>query len=1057
MEESYESSSENLNSTPEIEDIQAIIFSLKQENQRLKEENESLKKDFKQTLQLEVQNKELLEEKSKLQSDLRSAKASIEKLESRLALNIKINEELKSQINNDYQKQNKKLDVVTSAEVLDRERRRFAKEIAKLNEDISSREDLYKKSQEENIGLHNEINKILKKSQEKFNISFPNTSSYLTYLEKLPDNNPFTLEMTTSVPEAPPLFDDRLVRKVSKLQSDLKTEQKERIKAEQNVEDLKKQFKDVQKIANEKVNKASDDLLAVQHKMQMAALEFNRTIDQLNTENAILKQNNLKLQQRLKENESELNKLKNKTKEEELKTKNKNLQKEIAALQENLRTKDQTLAQIKNQNDLLQDSKQSAKLQIDNLERKLSHAQSEIASLNDEKEALCCEKKAADLQKTALEETNRSLETKNKSLSVNLHQAQTDLDHQKEENEKNKQALVKLEDLLLNQKREIQNTIDEKDKLLKVIQKQNSVLLELEKRFDTVQKDNKTLQQNLQFTQDKLNQELEKPPVEIEIPAPCWMNKDFPKELCIKITDFVQNKSLEQSTKLRNVMQTIANYYNQNVKDAQEQAQKLKQELDLNREKVDEYLTQIVSAAGLDEPYDVTYEPANDTNQNPLSNPLKTPTKSNDLGYTISTESIVHDCIIKKDLLQKIRKAEEEKNQYKQDGEQLKNKLEGLINKLEVKNVQEADEMITKLYETINSLKLEVKNEHANLNRTLKLVKVQEKKIKMQETEREKESEEYEKKLHEKSQEMKQLKESLNKSEKEIQNLQNTIKDKDNDHKLEIDEMRQDQAKQAKQFKQKLENAVKSTKEDLENKQSEIIQLKDTIASKDKDIQDLKRVAASLEAAKRQKDVEIQHLLDQQEEAEQEHRLNSQREKECIKQQYDKCIAEMKKENQQLSESHNESTSALQEANRRVNDLTQKLVTQGLLIDDLKSRIAMVTEETERQIRITEMKTRSALMSQEMHYKNLIEDNKSEFYTEKRKVIGFVAQQFRQYFDAHLELDENCLKSVVRNVRLELDRLSNQESSLRKIMGLSDRESLEDSAAKLVLDIYHAN
>ena len=269
--------------------------------------------------------------------------------------------------------------------------------------------------------------------------------------------------------------------------------------------------------------------------------------------------------------------------------------------------------------------------------------------------------------------------------------------------------------------------------------------------------------------------------------------------------------------------------------------------------------------------------------------------------------------------------------------------------------------------------------------------------------------------------------------------------------------MRQEQSKQIKQYKQKLENANQSIKEELGNKQNEINQLKDTIATKEKENQDLKRAATALESAKRQKDIEIQHLLDQQEESEQEHRLHNQREKECIKQQYDKCIQEMKKENQQLSESHNESTAALEEANRRVNDLTQKLVTQGLLIDDLKSRIAMVTEETERQIRITEMKTRSALMSQEMHYKNVIEDNKSEFYTEKRKVIGFVAQQFRQYFDAHLELDENCLKSVVRNVRLELDRLSTQESSLRKIMGLSDRESLEDSAARLVLDIYHNN
>ena len=1009
---------QDIDSASDADDVHEINCKIKRDNERLIEEVQTLKSQLNQTLEFQAQNEELCKQVTKLQAELRSSKATIDDLSSRLAINLKMNEELKNKI--EKSKQPPKLDAPTRAEILDQERKKFAKQIAKFNSEISSKEDLVKRSLEENEELRNQINKILKASQEKFNTVFKDSNSLITYINTIPDN--VTPEQTVLVPEAPPLFDERLVRKIEKLKKEIKNEQKERAKAEEQVKCLSKQLKEVQDVTNDRIAAVNEELSDAKHKASMESIESSHEIDKLKTEKMSLTQTNEKLKKRLDEAEKELANNKNPQIAQDALTENASLKKEIEHLSAILKDRDQSIYAIRSQVESLQSQNSSADIQQENLKKKIAKGQEEIASLNAEKNSLACENHALLLQKTGLEEQIRTMNVKASTTNAALQQTQTLLEESKAENDKISKATSNLDEIINAQKKEIQDVYSQRNRLVTIVQRQSNLLVSMESKLDSAQNEIKTVKKNLKLTQEKLNEELEKPPAQVDIPVTSWFNKDFPRELCSVITDYAKNEALEPTSKLRNVLQSIATYYNKVLNEEKKNSETFTKQTKEREERNDNFLAELGALFGLEH---------------------------------LSTDAVVSECGVTKNIIKNIRTLQEEQAEAINEKTRVQNDLSNIVSKLEVKNVEEAETMIAQLYQKINSLENELQNEHSNLSKAKKVIKSQEQKIKAQSSEYESSVKKLKSVIADKEVRNKKTNEALQNSELRVSELQRKVDDQSEQFNDELESIRQQHNAEIKKISDNSDMKQKEISSELTKKVAEIGNLKQKVSDKQREIEQLSKTISTFEEIKRQKDAQIQAVIDQYEESEREIRENAQKEKETLKQQYDKCITNMKKENIKLSESHEESNAALVEADKRVNDLTQKLVASGLQIDDLKNRVAMVSEESERQIRITEMKTRSALLSQEMHYQGVIEESKSEFLTEKRKVIGFVAQQFRQYFDARMELDDNCLKYVVKAVRGELDRLSKQEASLKRIVGTSSNEALEDAVSRIVLNVCH--
>jgi chromosome segregation ATPase len=241
---------------------------------------------------------------------------------------------------------------------------------------------------------------------------------------------------------------------------------------------------------------------------------------------------------------------------------------------------------------------------------------------------------------------------------------------------------------------------------------------------------------------------------------------------------------------------------------------------------------------------------------------------------------------------------------------------------------------------------------------------------------------------------------------------------------------------------------ILSQKEELVTLQSNLDAATAELAQYKKAVRSLKRSAA-------EKEQRIQEVL--QQEADQERANTEQFLQEKRKQQenYERVIGHMKSKSEKMRQFIDRTSSALVECEAKVNELATINNQLSIEKSQIAARLDAASEEMRRERQLTDTRVKAAELQLKMQIEATMEDQRMNLELEKREAFSLIANAFRQYFDARNPLEGHYVQSMLEKVTADFQRLSAQDASLRKILGIGPGESLEDSVTKIVLSAYH--
>jgi chromosome segregation ATPase len=175
-----------------------------------------------------------------------------------------------------------------------------------------------------------------------------------------------------------------------------------------------------------------------------------------------------------------------------------------------------------------------------------------------------------------------------------------------------------------------------------------------------------------------------------------------------------------------------------------------------------------------------------------------------------------------------------------------------------------------------------------------------------------------------------------------------------------------------------------------------------------------------------------------------------------VKQAKSECehiIASLKSKNKELRDLCSRTNESVGDTEGHNRALLSRISELERTIQELKQRIDLQKEEIIREKQLGDTKSKAACLQMEMKCQNALATMKSETEAEKRKLVGFVIKEFKEFFDGRQQLSEDCFKGLVQSTSYEFSRLRRADASLRRLLGIGVRESVEDAVAKLLLDV----
>jgi DNA repair exonuclease SbcCD ATPase subunit len=90
-------------------------------------------------------------------------------------------------------------------------------------------------------------------------------------------------------------------------------------------------------------------------------------------------------------------------------------------------------------------------------------------------------------------------------------------------------------------------------------------------------------------------------------------------------------------------------------------------------------------------------------------------------------------------------------------------------------------------------------------------------------------------------------------------------------------------------------------------------------------------------------------------------------------------------------------------------------------------------------------------VSLEGEFDERVNDLRTRVEAEKRRLIAWAAEAFKEFFDPQEEMNERSFRAVVSRACEELDRLSGADQSVRRLLAVPAGQTTEDAVARLVI------
>ena len=87
----------------------------------------------------------------------------------------------------------------------------------------------------------------------------------------------------------------------------------------------------------------------------------------------------------------------------------------------------------------------------------------------------------------------------------------------------------------------------------------------------------------------------------------------------------------------------------------------------------------------------------------------------------------------------------------------------------------------------------------------------------------------------------------------------------------------------------------------------------------------------------------------------------------------------------------------------------------------------------------------------ETEYSTKLLEIKLKLETEKKGLLSFIANEFRQYFDPQDIINDHSIKKLLSKTKESLDKLTKSDLSIRSLIKANINQLTEDAVAQYVL------
>lgn len=993
--------------------LQELNNQLRQMNEKLIVEVTSLRNQFKEATEVSDQLQKIHQLNTQISSDYRKVSAERDDLSHRLEISLQMNEELHTNFEKEKQlmEESHQMEMEELKKSLDQEKYYHDATIDDSNVKIETMNERLKYEQSCKDKLDSTIAQILEAAREGYSITFSTADQLIHFLN-----------------HAPKEIKSKQIAKEGSLSSNLKklTDEKNKYKQKAHDERKARQQSDLKHIEREKqLQQQIEDLKSKCSSQNKIIDDLHKNVLQLETDQ---KKSNAQAESQIKSLQNILDEQKTKQKSLEnqvngfytqpnpLANENSALKSENAAQNIEIQENHNLIDALKKQNSSYQQQVQMLEANIDAFQKKYEKAKKDVKEIQQDNDKLKNENSFMKLQVEELTEQKETVVTQMQAAKTSYNQSKAAYSEIESKYNKASTGLGKTEAVMENQKQEISQLLVQRSKLIKVLRTQSKVIEILENNINNLSKTNQEQKEEIikRSIQEPVKQEQE------IIPTTCWYCVDFPSDLCQSIAEIARNDSLQTSSKLRHILPLIAKYYTHDI-----------EELNSNMSRTNQRVKYIFDAL---EQFFVTLGNILERNLN-----LDTIVAANTQNEVLGTIQELRDLAFTTQELNR----------------QLMNGQDNLFRQLKASSYDSAADKLSKLISNMSTLqskygllKAKAKKQRTNIN-----------KLKTEANRNDSSDQSSIHKLQEQNDkltaEKNKIQNTLKAAQIEISVLKDQIADLEqlNDNKMSnIDSLNQET----------IDQINKSHKAEIDKLNSEIRkrdqiidQEKVQLSKLEKEVSQWRKSSDLHKSSRLDKENQLTQLQDQLEQSEKDHQVKLQKQESQLRETYESIISQIKAKNNELRDLVKKVSKALDESEARNQDLLAINTQLSSENQHNISKVAIYKEEQQRSHQLVEAKISATRLSTEIECNNQIEDFKAQFEQEKRNIYGFVASSFRQFFSAKQQLDDFAFKQLIQRTSEELNKLMKADEGIRRLLGISTKESTEDAVAQYMLSMYH--
>ena len=199
------------------------------------------------------------------------------------------------------------------------------------------------------------------------------------------------------------------------------------------------------------------------------------------------------------------------------------------------------------------------------------------------------------------------------------------------------------------------------------------------------------------------------------------------------------------------------------------------------------------------------------------------------------------------------------------------------------------------------------------------------------------------------------------------------------------------------------------------------------------------------------KEVEIRDLTQQMADKEQSAEARLQTEKRHITETYERAISQLKQQCEDHRCDVERMAKSVAEADVKVNAIKLEAYQAKKEMRRMEMELLQNNEKIERERKLLETSFSAKKISLESDYNLKLNNEKAKFEAEKRRICGFGAEAFKAFFNPNVEIDEKSYRCVIEQAKDELTRLAYSDAAVRRLVGARDNQTTDDAVAQLLL------